>query len=79
MDSKNKLMYILPIVSLALPQVANLMKWLRRYMIDQMNSDYVKFRKIRWSDRGRNLYETHFEERSDSDRSGCSGERTVSH
>ena len=26
-----------------LPQVANLMKWLRRYMIDQMNSDYVKF------------------------------------
>ena len=43
MDSKSKLMYILPIVSLALPQVANLMKWLRRYMIDQMNSDYVKF------------------------------------
>ena len=36
-------MYILPIVSLALPTVANLMKWLRRYMIDQMNSDYVKF------------------------------------
>lgn len=37
------IMYILPIVSLALPSVANLMKWLRRYMIDQMNSDYVKF------------------------------------
>ncbi|MCI9193633.1 ABC transporter permease [Acutalibacter muris] len=37
------LMYVLPIVSLALPSVANLMKWLRRYMIDQMNSDYVKF------------------------------------
>ena len=36
-------MYILPIVSLALPSVAGLMKWLRRYMIDQMNSDYVKF------------------------------------
>ena len=34
---------LLPIVSLALPQIANLMKWLRRYMIDQMNSDYVKF------------------------------------
>lgn len=42
-DSTNNLMYILPIVSLALPSVANLMKWLRRYMIDQMNSDYVKF------------------------------------
>ena len=36
-------MYILPIVSLALPSVANLMKWIRRYMIDQLNSDYVKF------------------------------------
>ena len=43
MESSSKLMYILPIISLALPQVANLMKWLRRYMIDQMNSDYVKF------------------------------------
>lgn len=42
-DSTNKLMYVLPIISLALPSVANLMKWLRRYMIDQMNSDYVKF------------------------------------
>ena len=36
-------MYILPIISLALPSIAGLMKWLRRYMIDQMNSDYVKF------------------------------------
>lgn len=43
MDSKNKLMYVLPIISLSLPSIANLMKWLRRYMIDQMNSDYVKF------------------------------------
>ncbi len=43
MDSSSKLMYILPIVSLALPSIANLMKWMRRYMIDQMNSDYVKF------------------------------------
>ena len=43
MDSKSKLMFILPIISLALPSIANLMKWGRRYMIDQMNSDYVKF------------------------------------
>ena len=35
--------YVLPIISLALPSVAGLMKWMRRYMIDQMNSDYVKF------------------------------------
>ena len=43
MDSTSKVMFVLPIVSLALPSVGNLMKWLRRYMIDQMNSDYVKF------------------------------------
>ena len=42
-DSTSKLMYVLPVVSLALPSIASLMKWLRRYMIDQMNSDYVKF------------------------------------
>ena len=43
MDSNDWRMYALPIISLALPSVASLMKWLRRYMIDQMNSDYVKF------------------------------------
>lgn len=42
-DSTSKLMFVLPIVSLALPSIGNLMKWMRRYMIDQMNSDYVKF------------------------------------
>ena len=35
--------YILPIISLALPSIGGLMKWTRRYMIDQKNSDYVKF------------------------------------
>ena len=43
MEGETWLMYVLPIISLALPSIANLMKWLRRYMIDQMNSDYVKF------------------------------------
>ena len=43
MESRSWTMFALPIVSLALPSVASLMKWLRRYMIDQMNSDYVKF------------------------------------
>ena len=42
-DRPNWLMYVLPVISLALPMAANLMKWLRRYMIDQMNADYVKF------------------------------------
>ena len=43
MEHPTWLMYVLPIISLALPSIANLMKWLRRYMIDQMNADYVKF------------------------------------
>ena len=43
MDNVTKAMYVLPIVSLALPSIASMMKWMRRYMIDQMNSDYVKF------------------------------------
>lgn len=43
LEVENWIMYILPVISLGLPSVASLMKWLRRYMIDQMNSDYVKF------------------------------------
>ena len=34
---------ILPVISLAMPSIGGLMKWMRRYMIDQANSDYVKF------------------------------------
>ena len=37
--------WILPIISLALPSIASLMLWTRRYVVDQMNSDYVKFAK----------------------------------
>ena len=43
MESPTALMYVLPVISLALPAAANLMKWLRRYMIDQSGADYVKF------------------------------------
>ena len=43
MELGGRAMFVLPVISLALPSVANLMKWMRRYMIDQMNSDYVKF------------------------------------
>lgn len=41
------LLYVLPIVSLVLPSIAGIMKWIRRYMIDQMNSDYVKFARAK--------------------------------
>ncbi len=37
--------WILPTISLALPSIAGLMLWARRYVVDQMNSDYVKFAK----------------------------------
>ncbi len=37
--------WMLPIISLALPSISGLMLWTRRYVVDQMNSDYVKFAK----------------------------------
>lgn len=39
--------YILPILILALLQTAGLMTWIRRYMVDQSNADYVKFAKAK--------------------------------
>ena len=43
---------VLPIISLALPMVGSLMKWIRRYMIDQQNADYVKFAKSQGLSKG---------------------------
>lgn len=37
------LAFIMPIASLAVRSIGGLMKWMRRYMVDQQNSDYVKF------------------------------------
>lgn len=39
--------YILPIVILALLSTPSLMMWIRRYMVDQQNADYVKFAKAK--------------------------------
>ncbi len=50
--------YILPIISLALPSAGGLMKWMRRYMIDQMNSDYVKFARSQGLSEGE-IYSKH--------------------
>ncbi len=50
--------YILPIISLALPTIASLMRWMRRYMIDQMNSDYVKFARAEGLSE-REIFSTH--------------------
>ena len=43
MNNPTWLMYVLPIISLSLRPIAGLMRWLRRYMVDQQNADYVKF------------------------------------
>ena len=43
LEKSTRLMYVLPIISLSLPGIGNIMRWLRRFMIDQMNMDYVKF------------------------------------
>ena len=43
LDHPPAAMYVMPIVSSVLGAVAGEMKWMRRYMVDQMNSDYVKF------------------------------------
>lgn len=46
------LAFILPTISLALPMMGSLMKWIRRYMIDQQNADYVKFAKSQGLSKG---------------------------
>ena len=43
LGSHNLLSYILPILSLSLGGVAGQALWIRRYMVDQMNADYVRF------------------------------------
>ncbi len=43
MENPSWRMYLLPVISLALPAAANVMKWLRRYLVDQMSADYVRF------------------------------------
>jgi oligopeptide transport system permease protein len=43
MEKPDWRMYVLPILSLALPSAAGLMKWMRRYTVDQLGGEYVKF------------------------------------
>lgn len=51
-------MYLLPVVSLALPAAANLMKWLRRYMVDHMDAEYVRFARASGLGEGQ-IFRTH--------------------
>ncbi|MDD7396491.1 MAG: ABC transporter permease [Eubacteriales bacterium] len=43
LDNPSALMYVTPVLASLAASVAGTMKWMRRYMVDQMNSDYVKF------------------------------------
>ncbi|WP_071440568.1 ABC transporter permease [Traorella massiliensis] len=44
--------YILPGIILALLSTASLMIWMRRYMVDQSNADYVKFARAKGLSQG---------------------------
>ena len=46
-DSAVPLSWVLPIISLALPSIASYGMWMRRYMVDQMNQDYVKLARAK--------------------------------
>lgn len=50
--------YIMPIVILALMMTPGIMMWLRRYMIDQSNADYVKFAKSKGLSK-REIFKSH--------------------
>jgi len=38
---------VLPVVCLALPSIANDILWTRRYMVDELNKDYLKLAKLK--------------------------------
>lgn len=44
--------YIMPIIILALISTPSLMMWVRRYMVDQSNADYVKFARAKGLSQG---------------------------
>jgi ABC-type dipeptide/oligopeptide/nickel transport system permease component len=41
-DRNDPATWILPVISMALPNIAYYAMWLRRYMVDESNKDYVK-------------------------------------
>jgi len=51
-------MYVLPVISLGLPAAANLMKWLRRYTVDQMDANYVRFARANGLSEGK-IFRSH--------------------
>jgi len=48
--------WILPVICLSLSNIANYAMWMRRYMVDQLNSDYVKLATAKGISRKEILY-----------------------
>jgi ABC-type dipeptide/oligopeptide/nickel transport system permease component len=46
-DRANWVTWILPVISLSLGSIAYYAMWLRRYMVDEMNKDYVKLARAK--------------------------------
>ena len=46
-DASNPVSYILPILSLSIGSTAYYAMWLRRYMVDEANKDYVKLARAK--------------------------------
>lgn len=46
-DARTPISWILPIISLALPSIASYGMWMRRYMVDAINQDYVKLARAK--------------------------------
>jgi oligopeptide transport system permease protein len=46
-DRANWVTWILPVISLSLGNIAYYAMWLRRYMVDEMNKDYVKLARAK--------------------------------
>ncbi|HOF99674.1 MAG TPA: ABC transporter permease [Clostridia bacterium] len=46
-NARAPISWILPIISLALPSIASYGMWMRRYMVDAINQDYVKLARAK--------------------------------
>ena len=46
-DAEKPVTWVLPILCLSLPSIASYGMWMRRYMVDQMNQDYVKLARAK--------------------------------
>ena len=46
-DQENLVTWILPVVSMSLGSTASYAMWLRRYMVDEMNKDYVRLARAK--------------------------------